>query len=924
MKCGWSLLFSFVEKKKGTVLLLPTLLIAIEQVSFSQVLQKNFYSTDGFVNAIAVSGDTVFIGGTFAYVGPSTGNAANIDASTGTVNTNFPAASGGDVYAVAPDNSGGWYLGGAFTHVGGISRKNFAHVNPDMSVDTNWTLYPDDAVYAILVSGSTVYLGGAFKNIILTSTSHSSRRNLAALDASRDTLLSWNPRGNNTVLSLALSGSTMYAGGMFTTIGGAAGTDTLPRNYIAAIDTLTGVATSWTPNANGAVNAIAISGSTLYAGGSFDTIGVGDSLRNHIAALDTSMGIATAWNPNTDAAVNTIVVPPSGGFIYAGGNFATVGGTSRSRIAAIDTATGLVTSWNPNAAGRVNSIVLSGSSLYVGGVFTHIGGAFRNHLAEVDTITGIASTWNPNNPDNLDSVLTLGVYGSAVVAGGEFITVGPVVRNNLAALSVSTGAVLDWNPNADGGVNAMVLSGRTLYVGGSFGSIGSTSCSFVAEVNISTGNATAFNASPNNTVQALCLSAPTLFVGGNFTKIGVNSVKYLTSFNTSSGFTGWSPNPNNNVYAIAVGGSTVYAGGVFTTVGGNTRNYIAAMTKSTGSTTSWNPNANQPVQSLVFSGSTLYAAGQFTIIGDSSRKRIAALDTSTGLATSWNPSANNEVDALAISSSQTLYAGGLFTSIGNAARNYIAALDISTGLSTSWNPNADAAVQSIALDYTNQQVYLGGSFATMLGGANQTFAGVTNPYDVSLPLELSSFTASSFGVEVTLQWSTATEVQNAGFEVQRSSAGENGPAQSWEKVGYVAGAGTSFIPKNYSFTDGHTLAGKYEYRLRQIDRNGAFSYSQTVQVNVAGAPGVFELRQNYPNPFNPTTNIQFTVPEDGRATLRIYNILGQVVTTLFDGNAAAGVNHQALFDASRLSSGVYFARLQYNGSTLLKKMLLLK
>ena len=426
MKSGRILFFFFIEKNLRAVFLLSALLFMAEQFSLSQTLQKNFYSTDGFVNAIAASGDTVFIGGTFSYVGPSTGNAANIDASTGTVNTNFPAVAGGDVYAVAPDNSGGWYLGGAFTHVGGITRNHFAHVNSDMSVDTNWTLYPDDAVYAILVSGTTVYLGGAFKNIILTPTSHSSRRNLAALDASRDTLLSCNPRGNNTVFALALSGSTIYAGGLFTTIGGAAGTDTLPRNCLAAIDTVTGVATSWNPGANGAVNAIATSGSTLYAGGSFDTIGVGDSARNHIAALDTSTGIATGWNPNTDAAVNTIVVPPSGGFVYAGGTFATVGGTSRSRIAAIDTSTGLVTSWNPNAAGSVNSIVLSDSLVYVGGEFTHIGGASRNHLAAVDTITGAASTWNPNNPDNLDSVLTLGVYGSAVVAGGEFITVGPV------------------------------------------------------------------------------------------------------------------------------------------------------------------------------------------------------------------------------------------------------------------------------------------------------------------------------------------------------------------------------------------------------------------------------------------------------------------------------------------------------------------
>ena len=263
------------------------------------------------------------------------------------------------------------------------------------------------------------------------------------------------------------------------------------------------------------------------------------------------------------------------------------------------------------------------------------------------------------------------------------------------------------------------------------------------------------------------------------------------------------------------------------------------MTKSTGSTTSWNPNANQPVQSLVFSGSTLYAAGQFTIIGDSSRKRIAALDTSTGLATSWNPSANNEVDVLAISSSQTFYAGGLFTSIGNASRNYIAALDISTGLSTSWNPNADAAVQSRSI--TQPASISWRKLCDDAWRSQPDLAGVTNPYDVSLPLELSSFTASSFGVEVTLQWSTATEVQNAGFEVQRSSAGENGPAQSSEKVGYVAGAGTSFIPKNYSFTDDHTLAGKSRIQAKTNRPERRFQLFSNGSGKCSGAPGVLGL-----------------------------------------------------------------------------------
>ena len=186
-----------------------------------------------------------------------------------------------------------------------------------------------------------------------------------------------------------------------------------------------------------------------------------------------------------------------------------------------------------------------------------------------------------------------------------------------------------------------------------------------------------------------------------------------------------------------------------------------------------------------------------------------------------------------------------------------------------------------------------------------------------------------------LQWKTATELNNAGFEIQRTTVVSNQSAVSgkpshqstinnWTKVGFVAGNGTTNAPQHYSFTDNVGTAGTYSYRLKQIDHNGAFTYSQEVEVAVGGVPNVFTLGQNYPNPFNPSTIIQFAVPSDGRATLKVFNALGQEVSTLFDGTAAAGEYHKATFDASRLASGIYFSRLEFDGKTQVKKMLLLK
>ena len=206
----------------------------------------------------------------------------------------------------------------------------------------------------------------------------------------------------------------------------------------------------------------------------------------------------------------------------------------------------------------------------------------------------------------------------------------------------------------------------------------------------------------------------------------------------------------------------------------------------------------------------------------------------------------------------------------------------------------------------------------------------------SLPVELTSFTASVSNLTTVLAWKTATEVNNAGFEIERISInnhsltqqGTLGSAQStinsWSKVGFVAGNGTSNAPHHYSYADNVGTPGTYSYRLKQIDHDGAFIYSQEVHVQAGSVPNVFTLGQNYPNPFNPSTSIQFTVPADGKATLKIFNALGQEVATLFDGEASAGMEHQVQFNASNLASGMYFSRLEFGGKTQIKKMTLLK
>ena len=196
-----------------------------------------------------------------------------------------------------------------------------------------------------------------------------------------------------------------------------------------------------------------------------------------------------------------------------------------------------------------------------------------------------------------------------------------------------------------------------------------------------------------------------------------------------------------------------------------------------------------------------------------------------------------------------------------------------------------------------------------------------------LPVEIVSFNATAHRTDADLNWSTATEVNNFGFEVQRTTMNDELGMMNWSTAGFVEGAGTSSSPKEYSFTDKNLTSGKYSYRLKQIDRDGKFEYSQTVEVIIGQAPTEFALMQNYPNPFNPTTKIQYTLANATHVSVKVYNVLGDEVATLVNGNQDAGI-HFVSFHAGEgtqnLSSGVYICRMEAGSFVSSKKLILMK
>jgi hypothetical protein len=187
-----------------------------------------------------------------------------------------------------------------------------------------------------------------------------------------------------------------------------------------------------------------------------------------------------------------------------------------------------------------------------------------------------------------------------------------------------------------------------------------------------------------------------------------------------------------------------------------------------------------------------------------------------------------------------------------------------------------------------------------------------------VPVELISFTAEALDGKINLSWTTATELNNLGFEVERKTESE-----LWQTMGFVRGKGTTTEIQNYSFIDDlfGVTESRLSYRLKQIDFNGTYDYSE--EIEILRAPATFSLEQNYPNPFNPTTSIQYAIGSRQIITLKVYDVLGNEIATLVNEEKPAG-EYEVEFNASELTSGIYFYQLKSGSFVETKKMILLK
>jgi hypothetical protein len=203
----------------------------------------------------------------------------------------------------------------------------------------------------------------------------------------------------------------------------------------------------------------------------------------------------------------------------------------------------------------------------------------------------------------------------------------------------------------------------------------------------------------------------------------------------------------------------------------------------------------------------------------------------------------------------------------------------------------------------------------------------THGMDFMFPVELSYFSSSVNGNIITLNWATTSELNNSGFDIERSEV-KGEMSNDWKKISFVEGNGTTTLPGHYIFTDRNLSTGVYKYRLKQIDYNGNFEYFNLSNEVAIGVPKEFKLSQNYPNPFNPTTNINYKLPFEGKVSLKVFDMTGKELKTLIDEFKTAGY-YTIEFNGTNFSSGIYYYKLESRNGQAgtfkeTRKMLLIK
>lgn len=546
------------------------LLLALPTLASAQSLGPpiDTWIPNGAVNALALDGHTLYVGGDFDIVGPATGSFGVLAANDATALTTGAAVT--DLTAaIAADGAGGWFIA-TFPLFG---TSSVLHVRADGTRDPGWTppVLDQGSVVGLVVDGGRLFVAGSF-----TTVNGTPRPALAALDPTSGALLPWDARliGYSfppatfpaAIFHVAAAPGRLYVSGILESVGGVA------RSRFAVIDTATGNPLPGTLPPDMFVSGLTATATRVYVYGNCQQTGlllcaynpdmtpatgwtfpasagpmvagpaaiyavevssVGPPFGAKIVARDLDTGTALPFAPPLlFGAVGTSVsaLAVSGNTVYFAGDIVTVNGQRRWRMAAIDATTGALLPWAPLIGGQVRAMVASGTSVALGGTFRVVGGIAKRNLVALDLRTGRPGV---ATPDLAFGVATLLQLGGVFVAGGErpYGTSGP----DVTAFTAATGALLPWALESNGAIATLASDGRRLFIGGRFSSLSGALRLNLAAVDLATATLTPWNPRPDGNVVSLAVDGPTLFAGGSFNTLQGYGRPLTAAFDTASG-----------------------------------------------------------------------------------------------------------------------------------------------------------------------------------------------------------------------------------------------------------------------------------------------------------------------------------------------------------------------------------------------------